>query len=128
MTRSEKGWGLNLTEVQRAPSLCYTTDRLTIIRLFDKISDDYSRVREQSASQAAVWRILGHHSSKAKGSRPTEPVRGPQKILFVMFFWAKPGVISRGLRGGIPLLKLLIILGGSAPLKILALPLLFKVN
>ena len=115
MTRSEKGWGPNLTEFQRAPSLRYTTDRFTIIRLFDKISDDYSRVGEQSTSQAVVWRILGHHSSKAKGSRPIEPVRGPKKILFVMFFWAKPGVISRGLRGGIPLLKLLIILGAQPP-------------
>ena len=35
---------------------------------------------------------------------------------------------SRGVRGKAPLLKLLIILGGSAPLKILALPLFFKVH
>ena len=40
----------------------------------------------------------------------------------------RAGVNSRGLRGAEPpLLKFLIILGGSAPLKILALALLFKV-
>ena len=41
---------------------------------------------------------------------------------------AYPGVVSRGAQGGgAPLLKSLIILGASAPLKILALTLLFKV-